>query len=175
MVWFDFVYYKIVAKGFFFNPYLKGKNQVFSSRSSRWQQLSINIFYSEGELNMPCIQGLDEQKKAFDDICRILKELKGINSFLELKNPTKIYEISFQVLVSDEEEEEINLTENGKNSKKKKPKYTRYSAPFICPNDEVLRDGIMLYKKSKVDIVRELASKFNIYLDAEDEEILRLD
>ena len=124
---------------------------------------------------MPCIQGLDEQKKALDDVCRILKELKGINSFLKLKNPTRIYEISFQLSTSDKEEEETDLTENGESSKKKKAKFMKYSAPFICPNDEVLRNGVMLYKKSKVEIVRELASKFNLHLNAEDEEILRLD
>lgn len=135
---------------------------------------------------MAQIVGLKEQKKALADIESMLKEIQVINDFLKKENPSGVYEISFSIenptikssSVGDTESNqsiEAETTVNKDNKKQKRAsKALRYSAPFVCPDRNVIRACVLSSKKEKVEKIRELSQKYNIFLDNEEEEILKI-
>lgn len=114
---------------------------------------------------MPQILGLEEQKQALNKISQMLKELSSINEFLEMENSTSLYEISF---VKEEPENEMDSEEN----EKKKGKKQKVSAPFLCPDPQIVRQYVLAYKNERVNTVRELADTYRISLNYDDEKIL---
>lgn len=135
---------------------------------------------------MAQIYRFEESKRALAEIELMIKEIKLINDFLQMKNPSGIYEISFKQEHTEGDVEERNadaaleseMTDNsdnkGKRKMKKGKKSDTFSAPFLCEDPKVVRTYVLCFKKTKVKKVRELSKEFNIFLDEKDESILNM-
>ena len=136
---------------------------------------------------MPKIIGLEEQRQALSDIQSLLKEIPVINNFLRANNASGLYEISFVVENSEVKENSSNIDKvqqevpdantapNPADKKTKRtPKSTKLSAPFLCEKPEIVRTYVLYSKKEKVNRIRDLSHKYNIFLDDEEETILTM-
>lgn len=99
---------------------------------------------------MPKIMNQEEQKRALKDITSTLKDLSRINEFLAAVNPNGTFSVDF--LASDN---------------------ARYSATLFVQNKEDIDRFVRDYKKKKCEEIIQLAEKYHIELDPEDDEIMK--
>lgn len=150
---------------------------------------------------MPQISGLTEQQRALAEIMAVLKEIEKINFFIEIPNPTNLWELRFSVpveessdlnepdedaLAAETHKEEAQAREsqktrrNSKNSKDKEKKariktHNTYSVPLYCEDKDGLYQYILNFKAQKREHVLNLAKEFNIVLDQNDRAILGIE
>lgn len=116
---------------------------------------------------MATIAGMEEQQKALQNVREILKEIKGINDFLEIQNPTSKYELSFKV----EEPVEQTMQEGEKPAEPKKPKKRKHAIVF-SGNPNTIKNMIRESKNEKIRILKEITDKYHIVLDEEERRII---
>lgn len=110
---------------------------------------------------MAKIAGLQEQKEALKTINGLLEEVKKINEFFHLENPSGQYEISFTTTETVEKD--------GAEKKKKKT----HTAPFLCSDREVINRYVRACKEEKSKTIKELAEKHHIVLDEAETALLQ--
>lgn len=93
---------------------------------------------------MANIIGLKEKQLALKEINRKLKALKPVNDFLDAENPDGVYKISFD----------------------------RFESHLLCKDSDTIKAFVFEYKKEMVTEIRELAKKYSIEFDEEEEKLL---
>lgn len=117
---------------------------------------------------MAYIAGLKESEQALVEIKKILKELEGINAFLEKDNPSALYKLSFTV----KDTEAYDAAQAEKPSKKSRG--TQYTAPLICDDKEALNHFVQNYMDSRARTIKNLVDTHRICLSEEELDILGL-
>ncbi len=110
---------------------------------------------------MAKIKDLTQQKEALKTIEGLIDEIKSINEFLALDNPSGKYEISFST--------KEPIIKDGVEKEKKK----KHAAPFLCTDREIIKRYVGACKTERKNTITELAELYNIELDEEEKELLK--
>lgn len=97
---------------------------------------------------MAYIIDLQKQEAALKEINATIKDIRGINSFLEAQNPSGVYSIS----IKDENDKKQTIE--------------------ITGNKEAFNAMILQYKAEKREYLQQLAKENQIALDPQDNEVL---
>lgn len=125
---------------------------------------------------MARIIGLKEKQVALAEINQKLKSLIPINEFLNEKNDSGLYTISFtktKPKIQDnntdiEDKENVAAFKHSKRNKEEK-----IEAPFLCDDSETVKSFVLAYKKELVNELRAKAEEFSIEFNDEDEALLK--
>lgn len=102
------------------------------------------------------IRGLEEQRKALDEIKQLLKKIESVNHFLEnMSARSSEFTVSYQV--TDEAGKSI-----------------RYQSLFPSSSGEMVRKYVLEVKTSYVKRIELLAESYRIQLDSNDERIINM-